>query len=296
MNNFFFHYLSYLDGLSVAVKSLILAEKSLPGYLYNTCDNKKLFEFFMQHGVSEKEAHYAACKISLTELKKRAREDYTKLEDIRFIDYYHNEYPYKLKNIYNPPLGIYVRGKLPDKQIPCVAVIGARECSDYGVKYTRLYTDKLCQNNIQIISGMARGIDGIAGRTSVAYKDLSFAVLGSGINCPYPECNKDLYEALLQNGSLISEYPPDTKAQPFRFPYRNRIISGLSDCVFVAEAAVKSGSHITAYFALEQGKDVFALPGPVDSKLSEGTNILIKNGAYPALSVDDILHCLKIVY
>ncbi len=296
MINKFYHYFSYLDGLSVEVKSLLLNETLLAEKCYELSDKRTLASILISRGIKEKEALYAAYKFSDNELKDRACKEYKELRDIRFLDYYGEEYPEKLKCIYNPPLGIYVLGHLPQESMPCMAVIGARECSHYGARWTKVFTEELCQNNIQIISGMARGIDGIAGRISVKYKGLSFAVLGSGIYNPYPECNRDLYEALLKNGSLISEYPPYTKAEPFRFPYRNRIISGLCDGVFVAEAAIRSGSHITAYFALEQGKDVFALPGPIDSKLSEGTNILIKNGAYPALSSADILQCLKNVY
>lgn len=292
MDNFYFHCISYLDGLSVGVKEVILRDKKNAGIIWHMNSYKNIEDFFVSSGVKHNEAKYAAGRITDKEFRDRAEKEYKELGHINFIHYFHENYPEKLKNIYNPPLGLYVYGRLPEVKRPCVAVIGSRNSSDYGEKWAGIFTEELCKCGVQIISGMARGIDGVVGRIAVNYEGMSYAVLGSGIDVCYPESNRDLYISLRQNGSIISEYPPHTSAEPFRFPFRNRIISGLSDAVLVAEAALRSGSHITANFALEQGKDVFALPGNIDSKLSAGTNNLIKNGAYPALCPEDIIETI----
>ncbi|MCR5102110.1 MAG: DNA-processing protein DprA [Butyrivibrio sp.] len=199
------------------------------------------------------------------------------------------EFPEKLKKIPNRPFAIYVKGKMPDEHIPSVSIIGARMCSDYGRYMAREFGKELAYSGIQIISGMASGIDGISQRAALSVNGMSFGITGCGVNVCYPEENRDLYEDLIDRGGIISEYVPDTKPKAQYFPLRNRIISGLSDAVIVIEAKKKSGTAITVDMALEQGKEVFALPGRVTDRLSDGCNGLIKQGAYIATCAQDII-------
>ncbi len=198
-------------------------------------------------------------------------------------------YPEKLKNIPDPPYGIYYIGNLPDPRLPSLAVVGARKTTPYGREQAGIFCRKLAAHGIQIISGMARGIDGIAGRTAIEAGGTSFAVLGCGADICYPPENEDLYSGLAQYGGVISEYPPGTKPVARFFPSRNRIISGLADALFVVEARLRSGTQITAGSALEQGKDIFALPGRVSDDASAGCISLLRDGAFIAASPEDIL-------
>ncbi|MCR5594291.1 MAG: DNA-processing protein DprA [Lachnospiraceae bacterium] len=208
------------------------------------------------------------------------------------ISFYHDRHPAfpgKLKDIYNPPSWIYVKGKLPDPGKLSVAIVGARNCSEYGRYVTRKISKALGDAGISVISGMARGIDGIAQKAVLESGGYSCGVLGCGVDICYPPENKDIYDFLLSSGGLISEYRPGTKPVSGQFPMRNRIISGLSDVVIIIEARERSGSLITADMALEQGKDVYALPGRVTDALSHGCNRLIKQGAGIILSPEEFI-------
>lgn len=199
------------------------------------------------------------------------------------------EYPERLKHIFLPPLVLYYYGKLPKNDIPSLAVIGARNCSVYGEEIASGFSRKLSAAGLQIISGMARGIDGAAGRAAINEAGGAYAVLGSGVDVCYPKENKLLYTMLKTQGGVISEEVPGTEPMSWNFPKRNRIISGLADAVFVIEARENSGSLITVSHALEQGKDIFAVPGRIYEKLAEGTNRLIQEGAYLVREPEDIL-------
>ena len=201
-------------------------------------------------------------------------------------------YPAVLRQIRSAPGRLYVRGMLPDPDRPAVAIIGARRCSSYGRDMARLFAGALSAAGVQIISGMASGIDGIAQRAALETGGISFGVLGCGTDLCYPAGNRDLYEALLEKGGLLSEYPAGTPPVSGHFPARNRIISALSDAVLVIEAKERSGTLITVDFALEQGRDVYALPGRLTDGWSEGCNRLIRQGAGIALTPDDILEAL----
>ena len=172
---------------------------------------------------------------------------------------------------------------------PAAAIIGARLASGYGREQARRFARRLASRGITIISGMARGIDGIAQKAALDAGGRSYAVLGCGVDICYPEENRELYDRLLQEGGIISEYPPGTYPEARLFPQRNRIISGLSDLVLVIEARKKSGTLITVDMALEQGREVYALPGRVSDALSDGCNRLIRQGAGPATCPEDIL-------
>ncbi len=177
----------------------------------------------------------------------------------------------------------------PGLESPAAAVIGARLASGYGREQARRFSYRMASRGITIISGMARGIDGIAQTAALDAGGRSYAVLGCGVDICYPEENRSLYDRLLQQGGILSEYPPGTPPEARLFPLRNRIISGLADAVLVIEARKKSGTLITVDMALEQGRDVFALPGRVSDSLSDGCNRLIRQGAAPATCPEDLL-------
>ena len=204
------------------------------------------------------------------------------------------DYPARLREIRGAPRRIYVRGPLPAAEITSVAIIGARKCSSYGREMARLFASALAAAGVQIVSGMAAGIDGIAQRAALSAGGSSIAVPGCGTDICYPAENRDLYEQLLEKGTILSEYPPGTPPAACHFPARNRIISALADLVLVIEAREKSGTLITVDFALDQGKDVCALPGRVTDGLSTGCNRLIRQGAGIALAPEDILSALGI--
>ncbi len=198
-------------------------------------------------------------------------------------------YPEALRNIHNPPAIIYYRGSIAAAGSLCMAVIGARAATIYGKKTARELGQSLAEYHVTVVSGMARGIDREAHWGALDKNGFTIAVLGSGIDVVYPRENYQLYEQICSRGLVISEFPPGTNPEPGHFPMRNRIISGLSRGIIVVEARIKSGALITADFALEQGKDVFAIPGPINSPASAGTNNLIKQGAILVTGIMDII-------
>lgn len=214
-----------------------------------------------------------------------------KEQSIRFLPFFHPDYPEKLRTIPDAPWAVYVKGILP-KTSPSVAVIGARQCSEYGRMAAARIGKSLGENGIVAVSGMARGIDGISQLAALETGGRSLAVLGCGVDICYPRGNQRLYEMLEEQGGIVSEYPPGTQPVGALFPPRNRIISGLSDVLVVVEAKEKSGTTITVDMALEQGKEVLVLPGRITDALSYGCNRLIKQGAGILVSVEDIFQVL----
>lgn len=215
---------------------------------------------------------------------------------IQFYSYWHPRYPRMLREIYQPPVGIYVRGTLPEDDIDTVAIIGARKCSRYGATVAYEIAKDLGKTNVIVVSGMARGIDSQGHRGILDGGGRTIAVLGCGVDICYPAENKELMERIIENGCVISEFAPGMPAVPQNFPGRNRIIAGLSKIVVVVEAGKKSGTLITADMALESGRDVFVVPGNVTSALSKGTNELIKQGCPIITEGSDILSALGIAY
>lgn len=211
------------------------------------------------------------------------------------VSSYSEEFPEKLKNIRRVPEKLHIRGRLPDPRLPSVAIVGARMCTPYGKSQAYRFAAELARQGVQIISGLAQGIDSMAheGALSVA-GGKTFGVLGCGLDVVYPRQNAGLYKKVADNGGLISEFPEGMPPKAVNFPQRNRLISGLADIVLVIEAREKSGSLITVDFALEQGRSVYALPGRVDDALSQGCNRLIAQGAGIACSPDMLLEELKI--
>ena len=200
-------------------------------------------------------------------------------------------YPERLKNIYSPPKQLFCLGNLELlNHKNNIAMIGSRNCSFYGERAAKDFAFNLAKNDVCIVSGLAKGIDSFSHIGALNAKGKTIAVLGSGLDNVYPKENQKLFQTIVNNnGLVITEYPMGTSALKQNFPARNRIISGLSDSVLVIEARRNSGTNITVNFALEQGKDVFVLPGNIYSKNSDGTNYLIIEGAIPVLSYKDIL-------
>ncbi|MDD4996162.1 MAG: DNA-processing protein DprA [Patescibacteria group bacterium] len=203
-------------------------------------------------------------------------------------------YPQLLKEIYGPPKQLYCLGKLKSKEKFPLAVVGTRKISFYGKKTTEYFVNVLVQAGLTIISGLALGIDGLAHQIALENHGRTLAVLGSGLDIIYPPKHKKLAKEIIKSGgALLSEYPPKTRPSKLTFPARNRIVSGLSLGVLVIEAPIKSGALITARFALEQGREVFAVPGGIYNENSQGCNFLIKMGAKPVTKPEEILEILK---
>lgn len=223
--------------------------------------------------------------------EKTVRNGYAKLAEkgIYFVTIEEDEYPDKLRNIYEAPLGLFYKGKLPDDQKVNIAIIGARSCSDYGRETARLFARELSRAGCGIISGLAAGIDGAAHEGALLTNGDTYGVLGCGADICYPLENFNLYLKTSIKGGIISEYSPMTPPRSFHFPMRNRIISGLSDGILVVEAREKSGSLITVDYGLEQGKNIYAIPGRPGDTLSSGCNNLLKLGAKMCTGPQDIL-------
>jgi DNA processing protein len=207
----------------------------------------------------------------------------------RLITFFDSCYPSDLKEIHDPPPLLYLKGNdIPQSKI-VIAVIGSRNPTHYGLKITEEICQSLAIRNIVIASGMARGIDSAAHWGCLRGNGHTVAVLGSGIDVIYPKSNNRLYNHIIDNGSVITEFPLGTPPEAKNFPIRNRIISGLSKGIVVIEASKRSGSLITASLALEQGREVLAVPGSIESFKSTGTHFLIKHGAKLVENADDIL-------
>lgn len=230
----------------------------------------------------------------------------SKLEDIcekccnqgvKAISIYDEDYPIKLKNINDYPAVLFYRGNIKNlNQSLNVAIVGSRNYTLYGKNSAELISREIAKNSINIISGMARGIDTFAHRGSLMEDGFTCAVLGCGIDVIYPRENKKLYDLISEKGCVISEFIPGTRPFSYNFPVRNRIISGLSDLVIVVEAGEKSGSLITAGLALDQGRDVMSIPGSIFKYQSKGTNKLIREGAYVFTDFKDIFEILGVEY
>ncbi|MDP6533534.1 MAG: DNA-processing protein DprA [Candidatus Marinimicrobia bacterium] len=209
--------------------------------------------------------------------------------DVNIVSFWDENYPILLKKIYDPPVLLYCKGKQLKLKSDCVSVVGTRKASAYGKSAARHLSEDLCGVGMTIVSGLARGIDSIAHKSAIQCGGKTIAVLGSGVDVIYPPENKSLYKAILENGTVISEFPLGTKPDAGNFPQRNRIISGLSHGTLVVEAGNKSGAILTALNAVDQGREVFAVPARITDKTSAGCLRLIRNGAIPAESAKRIL-------
>jgi DNA processing protein len=218
------------------------------------------------------------------------------VENIRKITLQDKKYPAILKEIHNPPKELYIEGEIINQDKVAVAVVGTRKCTQYGKQVTFDIAGKLAKLGITIVSGLAKGIDTFAHQAALESNGRTIAVLGTSMDKAsfYPSSNYALSEKIAKNGAVISEYPEGTWGTKFTFPERNRIVSGLSLGVIVVEAPEQSGALITAALAVEQNREVFAIPGPIYEKNSQGTNKLIQIGAKLVTDVDDILEELNL--
>lgn len=229
--------------------------------------------------------------------QSRIQENYAKLKEkgIYFVTKDDNEFPEKLRTIYNPPYCFYAKGKLPTQKQPVIAIVGARNCSDYGSSMAECFAMELARRGIGVVSGLAAGIDSYAHKGALRAGGETYAILGCGVDICYPKENFNLYMQIQQRGCVLSEYGPGSKPKTHHFPMRNRIISGMSDGILIIEAKEKSGSLITVDFGLEQGKNIYVLPGRVCDSLSMGCNNLIKQGAKLVTNTYDILEDFNII-
>ena len=213
---------------------------------------------------------------------------YMKENNIKIININEREYPQVLKEIYDPPISLYVKGNIEKLNNKNIGIVGCRECTTYGKKSAEYFSYNLSKQNINIVSGLAKGIDSYAHLGSLNTGN-TIAVLGNGLDMIYPKENLELAnEIIKRGGTIISEYPCGTKPDKMKFPARNRIISGISSGIIVIEAKEKSGTLITVDFALEQGRDVFVVPGNINSINSVGTNDLIKQGAMLITTYEEV--------
>lgn len=208
---------------------------------------------------------------------------------VKIVPFTDSNYPARLRMISDPPPLLYLKGEIRQEDEKAVAIVGSRSTSDYGRRVARDLCRGLASFGFTVVSGMARGIDGTAHETALNAGGRTLAVLGSGVDCVYPAEHDKLYQRISENGAVISEFPMGTRPLAFNFPARNRLISGLSLGVVVVEATEKSGSLITAGLALEQGREIFAVPGEVGSSRSRGAHRLIRQGAKLVETVDDII-------
>lgn len=213
--------------------------------------------------------------------KRNIQKEYELLrqQGITVYPFTHPAYPHRLRALPDAPALLYCIGSLPPETRPSVALIGARDCSPYGSFMAEQIGAVMARAGVSVISGMARGVDGIAQRAAMQAGGMTYGVLGCGVSVCYPEENRTIYEAMKRQGGILSEYRPDTQPKAQLFPPRNRIISGLAEAVIVIEAKEKSGTCITVDMALEQGKEVYAVPGRIGDGLSSGCNQLIAQGA-----------------
>jgi DNA processing protein len=205
-------------------------------------------------------------------------------------------FPRSLAAIFDPPPGLFVRGSGRNRvlDLPAVAIVGARACSSYGSHVARMLGRELAAAGLLVVSGLARGVDAAAHRGALEAGGVTVAVLGCGIDRDYPATHASLSRQIEESGLVVSEYPPGVEPSPWRFPARNRIVAGLAAATIVVEARRRSGALITADFALEEGREVLAVPGEITSSLSEGTNDLLRNGSTLITSAEDVLHLFGI--
>lgn len=235
-------------------------------------------------------------KRSIDKILESREKDYIKrlVDDINkktdgVLTIFDEDYPLSLRFIERPPKVLYLKGLPLNLDGVKLGVVGARKNTSYGDYAVDRFVSQLANLNVTIISGMAQGIDSLAHKKALEQDGYTIGVLGNGVDIRFPKSNFRLFEKMYKEGTIISEYPVGTTPLPFYFPERNRIISGLSEGIIVVEAKEKSGSLITARLAAEQGKEVFSVPGNLNSFYSEGTNKLIRDGATPLIDIEDIL-------
>lgn len=215
-------------------------------------------------------------------------------QNIRVMTWSDADYPARLREIAQPPPVLYLRGEIKEEDTWAVAIVGTRRVTSYGRQVTEEIASFLARNGVTVVSGLARGVDGIAHQAALNAGGRTLAILGSGVDRIYPPEHRALAEQMIESGAVVSDYSPGTPPESSNFPPRNRIISGLSMATIVIEAGETSGALITARFAVDQGREVFALPGNIFAPQSKGPNRLIQQGAHPLLKPQDILDALDL--
>ena len=276
-------WLANLKGISNQAKLGLLSYFGTPEQLYFADRAERALAPGMTKGCLE------ALERPSLEAANRILGDCQRL-GLRIITLHDTDYPDRLRNIFDPPILLYVQGKMPvfDDEV-AIAMVGTRECSQYGERVAERLGYELAKQGALVVSGLARGLDAMSHRGALRAGGMTAAVIGGGHDIHYPRENDRLYRDIAATGVILSEYPPGTRHLGAHFPVRNRILSGLCLGTVVIEAPARSGALITAHAALEQGRDVFAVPGPVDAENSQGTNRLIQEGAIPALNAAAIL-------
>ena len=276
-------WLSTIKGLGSRRKQILLNKYKTPERIYNL----KKEEILKIKGFSEALAECIIDKENKENLKKQI--DDIQEQNIKIITIKEKEYPQLLRTIYDYPVSIYVKGNEKILNAPTIGIVGCRQSTAYGEKVAQYFAYNLSKRSINIISGLAKGIDSQSHIGAIKAKGITIGVIGSGLDIVYPKENQYLYDKIIrENGAIVSEYPLGVKPEKMNFPARNRIISGMSKGILVVEAKKKSGTLITVDFALEQGRDVYVVPGNIDEMNSVGTNDLIKQGAQMVTSHKDI--------
>lgn len=289
MINKYWIWFSRIPNLGSKRKMKLLEKYLMPEIIWNL--NKE--ELLKIESIGEETANNIVNPIYKKDLEQYI--EYMNKYNIDIITILDEEYPQKLRNIYDPPACIFIKGNKDVLNNIAISIIGCRQCTNYGMNIAKCIAYNLSKNNINIISGMAKGIDSYAHMGAVNAKKTTIAVLGCGLDIIYPKENLKLFNDILENnGAIISEYLIGTKPEKMNFPARNRIVSALSDGIVVIEARKRSGTLITVDFALEQGKEVYVVPGNVNSPQSVGTNELIKEGAKCITCASDIIEDLQI--
>ncbi|NLX18523.1 MAG: DNA-protecting protein DprA, partial [Desulfobulbus sp.] len=278
--------LSFLPGLGCTLINYLIQQLGTPGDVFSRADQVALLPRF-----GSRLSALLSSREQLNTARTRAREELAliKKAGVHLLVPDSPQYPAVLNAFSDRPVLLYCRGNLELLQRRSIAVVGSRNATDYGRRVAMKLAGELASTGLAIVSGAAYGIDAAAHYSALAATGATVAVLGCGLDVVYPRGHADLYCEIAEKGLLISEYPLRTQPEGFRFPARNRIISGLAEGVVVVEATEKSGSLITARLALEQGREVFAVPGRIDSPKSAGTHRLIQQGAHLVHTVDDVL-------
>ncbi len=272
-----------IKGLGSKGKQVLLNKYKTPEKIYNL----KRDEILKLKGFSEK----LVGNILDKQIKDNLNSYIEKMEkeNINIITIQDEQYPQILKNIYDYPISLYIKGNSSILNNYTIGIVGCRNASDYGIKASQYFAYNLAKKGINIISGLAKGIDSYSHIGALKAKGITIGVIGNGLDIVYPKENQYLYDKIVQeNGAIISEYPLGVEPEKMNFPARNRIISGMSKGIIVVEAKKKSGTLITVDFALEQGRDVYVVPGNINSINSVGTNELIKQGAKMVTKVEEV--------
>lgn len=283
-------WLHNIPELSEKAAVLLLENCESPSQIYRM-SRQELKEKLIGWGWRDKVAERKAEAFEQFRKEWKLEQAFEELQkkQIRMITVFHREYPRRLFAMASPPMALYCMGELPKERDCTVAVIGARDCSEYGSYAAFAFGERLGRAGIRVVSGMARGIDGIAQKAALDGGGRTYAVLGCGVDVCYPASQRGLYDRIRVQGGVISPFVPGTPPKKQLFPYRNSIVAGLSDAVLVIEARQKSGTFITVDMALEQGKDVYAVPGRLTDRLSDGCNLLIRQGCGVVLSPEDLI-------